>query len=127
MLPRRADMDGPGLTHFGFKVRKLFKSATAHRSFNKSHLIVLHLGMKKFEQIGPTNSVDQDRAIFHRPPLGRHPIAKATDLETNHTLGAKRVDQSLGISWIVAQISDNESVTVVTAVNSRKFACARLP
>ena len=49
--PGGQDMDGPGLTHFGFKVRKLFKSATAHRSFDKSHLIVLHLGMKKFEQI----------------------------------------------------------------------------
>ena len=46
MLPARADIDGPGLTHFGFKVRKLFKRATAHRSINKSHLIVLQLGVK---------------------------------------------------------------------------------
>ena len=125
MLARRALIDDPVFAHFGFKVRKLFKRATAHRSINEPHLIVLHLGVKKFDQRSSPNRVDQYCAVSNRTTLKSHPIAKAADLETDHTLGAKRVDQGFGISWIVAQISDNESVTVVTAVNNRNFVCAR--
>src|SRR6516225_9515173 len=50
MLAGRTCIDGPALPQFGFKVHKLLKSATAHRSFNNSHLIVLHFGVKKFDQ-----------------------------------------------------------------------------
>ena len=38
---------------------------------------------------------------------------------------AKRIEQRLGISGVIAQISDNESVVVVTAINRRQCACAR--
>ena len=89
MLPGRARIDGPALAHLGFKVRKLFKSATAHRSFNKFDLIVLHFGVKKFEQLGSAYGIDQYCAVSNRTTLGGHAIARATDLETNHTLGAK--------------------------------------
>ena len=125
VLAGRAGIDGPGFTHFGFKVRKLFKCATAHRSINKSHLIVLHLSVKKFDQLSSANRVDQYCAVSDRTTLRSHPIARATDLETNHTLGAKRVEQRLGISGVIAQISDNDSVVIVTAINRRKCACAR--
>ena len=125
MLPGRALIDGPALAHLGFKVRQLLKGATAHRPINKFDLIVLHFGVQQFEQPGSTYRVDQYYAASNWTTLNSHAIAKATDLETNHTLGAKRVDQGLGIGHIIAQISDNESVVVVTAINRCQCACAR--
>jgi hypothetical protein len=80
MLPWRATVDYSALTYLGLKSHKLLISASARRSINNSDLIGLQFGVKKFEQIGPANGVDQHRAMFDWPPLGIHAIAMATDL-----------------------------------------------
>jgi hypothetical protein len=63
VLPGRARIDGPALAHIRFKVRQLFKSATAHRPINKFDLIVLHFGVKQFEQLGSAYRVEQRLGI----------------------------------------------------------------
>ena len=93
MFAWRARIDDPAFTHLGLKVHKLFKSATAHRSINKSDLTVLHFGMKTFDQLSSANRVDQHCTRSDRTTLGGHTIARAADLETNYTLRAKRVEQ----------------------------------
>ena len=75
--------------------------------------------MKKFEQIGPANGIDQHRAIFDWPPLNIHAIAIATDLNANHAR-TKRLEQHLGIGRVVAQIGDDESIGIVAAINRRE-------
>jgi len=119
MLAGRTFIDGPALPQFGFKVHKLLKSATAHRPLNNSHLIVLHFGVKKFDQLGSANRVDQDRAISDGSPFGRHAVAKASYLKTNHTGRTKCIKQRFGIGCIIAQISDNDRRSIAASALAR--------
>ena len=64
MLPGRASVDDAGLSHLGLQCLKLRVSALAGRSINNANLIGLQLGVKKFDQIGPANGVDQHRALL---------------------------------------------------------------
>ena len=81
----------------------------------------MQFGVKKFEQIGSANGVDQHRAMFDRPPLSIHAIAIATDLKANHAR-TKRLEQHLGVGRVVAEIGDNESIGIVAAINRRERA-----
>src|SRR5262245_59607352 len=101
VLSGRASIDGTARAHLGFQVRKLFKSATAHRPINKFDLTVMHVSVKKLEQLGSTNCVDQHCAVSDRTMFRRHTIAKTTDLETNHTRWTKGVEQRLGIGCVI--------------------------
>jgi hypothetical protein len=116
VLPWRASVDYSTLTYLGLQSIELLVSASTHRSINKSDLIGLQFGVKEFEQIAPANGVDQHRGIFNWPPLGMHAIATATDLQSNHAR-TKRFEQRLGVSRIVAEICDNESIAIVVAIN----------
>ena len=42
-----------------------------------------------------------------------------TDVNANHAR-TKRLEQHLGVSWIVAEIGDNKSIAIVAAINRRE-------
>ena len=65
-------------------------------------------------------------AIFDGSRLRIHAIAIAADLKANHAR-TKCLEQHLGIGWIIAQISDNESVAVVRPINSSSALARGLP
>ena len=69
VLPGWASVDDAGLSHLGLQCLKLRVSALARRSVNNANLIGLQLGVKKFDQIGPADGVDEHRGIFDRPSL----------------------------------------------------------
>ena len=58
-----------GTTAARLKSCELLISALGHRSMDNSDLARLQLAMKKFEQIGAANGVEQHRPMFSRPPL----------------------------------------------------------
>src|SRR5438874_1546131 len=124
VLSGRATVDDPGLTHLGVKSDQLLISTSARRSGNKSDLMGLQLGMKKFEKIASTSGVEQHCAVFDRPPLRLQAVAMATDLQPNHAR-TKGLVQDLGIARVIAQVRDNERIAVVMAVNLRQFAGPR--
>ena len=124
MLPWRAGVDDPALTHFGLQRHELLIGASACRSIDNSDLIGLQFGMKQFDQIGAADGVDQHRAMFDRPPLSVHAVAMATDLQANHAR-AKRLEQHLGVGRVVAQVRDDQRIVVVTAIDRRQRARAR--
>ena len=62
--------------------------------------------------------------MFDWPPLTVHTIAMATDLNANHA-GAKHLEQHFGVGIVPAQISDNESIGIVPAINRRERAGPR--
>ena len=56
-------------------------------------------------------------------PLLRHrAIARATDLHANDPR-TERVEQHFTIGGIVAQIGDNQTITIVAAINRRQRVC----
>ena len=110
----------------GLQRLKLRIGAPARRSINKADLIGLQFGMKKFDQIGAADGVDQHRALFDRPPLEIHAIAIAADVQANHPR-TERLVQHFGVGRIIAQIGDNESIGIVVAINRRQRAGTVLP
>src|SRR6516225_7494974 len=111
-MPWRASIDDPALTDFGLKRHQLLIRPSGRWPIDNSDLTRLQLGMIKFEQIGPANSVNQDRAMFNRPPLRIHAIAIAADRKANHSR-TKCLKQHLGVSRIVAEVCDNDSIRMV--------------
>ena len=103
MLPGGHVYD-PALAHFGLEFRKLLISASNHRSIDKSDLIGLQFGVKKFDQIGSAYRVDQHRACSDRPALSSSCHRQATDLKANHR-ATKGLEQHLGIGRVIAEIA----------------------
>src|SRR5215831_21276093 len=122
VMPWRASIDDPALTDFGLKRHKLLIRASGRWPIDNSDLTRLQLGMIKFEQIGPANSVKQHRAIFDWPLLNSHAVAMPTDLNPNHARGAECVKQHLGVGRIVAEVCDNDSIRMVAAIDNRERA-----
>jgi hypothetical protein len=54
--------------------------------------------------------------MFDRPPLKIHAIAMATDLKANHAR-TERLEQHLGVGWVVAKICDNDSIGLMAAID----------
>ena len=121
MLPGRAIIDDTGLSHLWLKCHQAARKRAACWSINNPDLTGLQFGLKKFEQIGPANGVDQHRAMFDWPPLKIHAIARAADMQANHAR-TKRLEQNLGIGRVVAEIGDNKSIGIVAAINRRERA-----
>src|SRR5262249_10576993 len=91
-------------------------SASGRWSIDNPDLTRLQLAMKKFEQIGAANGVEQHRPVFNRPPLSIHAIAIAADRKANHAR-TKCLKQHLGVGWVVAEIRDNRSLVIMPAHN----------
>src|SRR6516225_9652463 len=124
-MPWRASIDDPAVTDFGLKRHQLLIRPSGRWPIDNSDLTRLQLGMIKFEQIGPANSVNQDRAMFDWPPLSSHAVAMPTDLNPNHAKGAECVKQRLGIGRVIAEICDNEGIGIVATINGRERAGTR--
>jgi hypothetical protein len=124
-MPWRASIDDPALTDFGLKRHKLLIRPSGRWPIDNSDLIRLQLGMKKFEQIGPANSVKQHRAMFDWPPFSIHAVAIPTDLKPDHARGAECVKQHLGVGRVVAEVCDNDSIRMVATIDNRERASTR--
>src|SRR5262245_29901191 len=124
-MPRRASIDDPAISDFGLKRHQLLIRPSGHFPIDNSDLTRLQLGMIKFEQIGPADSVKQHRAMFDWPPLSSHAVAMPTDLNPNHAKGAECVKQYLGVGRVVAEICDNDSIRMVAAIDNRERAGTR--
>src|SRR5262245_26530788 len=84
VMPRRASIDDPAVSHFGLKRHQLLIRLSGHWPIDNSNLTGLQLGMIKFKQIGPAHRVNQHRTMLDWPPLSIHAVAMPTDLNPNH-------------------------------------------
>lgn len=121
MLPGWASVHYTGISHLSLKCLKLCISALARRSIYNTDLIGLQFRVKKFDQMGSANCVNEYSALFDRPPLRIHAIAIATDLQANHSR-TERLEQDFCVGRVVAKICDNESIGIVAAINRRQRA-----
>ena len=124
MLSGRTAVDYSAIAHLGLKCGELLIGAPTIGAVYDSDLIGLQLSVKKIEQIGPSDGVDQHRVIFDRPSLKAHAIAIATDLKADHPR-TKGLIQHLGLARIIAEIRDNESIATVATINGSQRAGAR--
>src|SRR5271166_5187881 len=69
--------------------------------------------------MGPANAVDKDTTATDRPPLDLHAVAVATDMYANDPR-AKGLEQLLAVTAVVAQVSDDQRISVVAGVNLRQ-------
>src|SRR5262245_6389347 len=74
--------------------------------------------------MGPANGVNQETATTDRPPLVLHAVAVTGDMHANHPL-AKGLEQLLAIARVVAQISNDQRIAVITAVDFGQRTGAR--
>ena len=102
MLSRRAAVDYSAIAHLGLKRRELLIGPPTIGAVYDSDLIGLQLGVKKLEQMGPSDGVDQHRTMFDRPPLKAHAVAIASDLKANHA-PTKGLIQRLGVARVIAE------------------------
>jgi hypothetical protein len=124
MLSRRAAVDYSGIAHLGLERRELLIGTPTIGAVYNSDLIGLQLGVKKIEQIAPSDGVDQHRIMFDRSSLIAHAVAIAIDLKANHAR-TKGLIQRLGVARVIAEICDNESVATVATINGSQRAGAR--
>jgi hypothetical protein len=62
--------------------------------------------------------------MFDWPPLTLHAVAVAPDPNSNHAR-TKHLEQHFGVGIVPAQISDNQSIGIVAAINRRERARTR--
>ena len=77
--------------------------------------------MQELEQKAATNRIDQHRAVLDRPPFKGHAVAMGADHKADHAL-AKGFKERIGVARIIAQISNNESIVVIKAIDLRQRA-----
>ena len=94
----------------------MLKSAPTHRIIGKADLTRSQFAEQQLKQKGATNGVDQYCVISDQSPLESHTVAMRTDMHPNHPW-TEGVEQCFGIAGIIAQISNNKSIAIVTAIN----------
>jgi hypothetical protein len=118
VLPWQAFIDYSTITELGLERLELCESASAVWSISRSHQVGLQFAVQKFKQKGPANGVDRHGAVVHSAKLRIHAIAIPANLEADHAPPKSRV-QNLGIWRISAEVSDNETIALVPAINHR--------
>ncbi len=116
MLPGWTVIDHPAVALLGFECHKLLTSAYTIRTTGKADPLVAQLGEQEFEQIGPANVIDRYNAIFDAPLFPRRAIARRTNVYANDAT-TERVEQRFAIGGISAQISDDQTITIVKLIN----------
>jgi hypothetical protein len=126
VLPGQAFVDDAGVAKLGLEVHKLLVGFLAHRTIDEANDVRLQLGMEVLEQLAAADGIDEHYTGAHGAPFDIEAVAAAADLEPDHPC-AKRLDQHLGISRVVAQIGDDEGIVVVAPVDRRERTRPALP
>src|SRR5664279_973068 len=119
MSPAQTVIETTSLFVYDFELRQLLICPAAHLIIHCSHVTAFYFGSIVLNQSGATAGIDQYDPTRHLPALKVHSVAMPRNMIANDPV-PEHLPQLLGIARIITQISNDQSIVIITAIYRRQ-------